>query len=209
LQVNVDTSLLRRVNVKESIVVEEERPAVDTDGEEQPQDEGSERLTQSVRRERLEKLADQIGENAVMDGERVVVEAGEPVVLHLELDREGIYSAIWWATALTENAHHRWRDAAEPLLQDGESVHTSALGGGYLVELERSTRDEAELLGWAQDAAPVDRIRELLQRFPEEVGKLPPEPVPDYLLPPEPELPPLGEVEADSDEERSDGDSSG
>jgi hypothetical protein len=181
---------------KEAEMVDEQLPDFEETGDDEQDDAaGPERLTHAVRRERLADLANRIGERAVLDGERVVVEAGEPVILHLELDREGLYTATWWATALTENAHHRWRDAAEPLLQGGESIHTSALGGGYLVELERTTRDEQEVLAWAGDPAPVERVRELLTRFPDEVGKLPPEPAPDYLLPPEPELPPLGEVD--------------
>lgn len=154
-----------------------------------------ERLTQAVRRERLGALAGKIGEHAQQDGDVVVVEAGEPVVLHIELDREGTYTLSWWATALTENSHHRWRDVANEILRDGESIHTSALGGGYLVEIVRTTRDESEALAWAGESAHVERTRELLTTFPEEVAKLPAEPVPDYLLPPEPELPPLGEVE--------------
>lgn len=173
------------------------------DGEQGADDAGAggERLSQADRREQLAELADRIGDQAVQDGDRVVVEAGEPVILHIEIDRDGLYTATWWATALTESGHHRWREVADELTQEGEAIYTSALGGGYLVEVERATRDVKQVRDWAGDDAPVERVRELLARFPEEVGKLPDEPVPDYLLPPEPEVPPLGEAEASEQEE--------
>lgn len=177
-------------------MVDEQTSGSGAEGEDQEEEAGSSsRLTQAQRRERLSAIAEQIGEHAQQDGDVVVVEAGEPVVLHLELGRDGEYTATWWATALTESAHHRWGDAASELLRGGESIHTSALGGGYLVEIERHTRDEDEVLSWAGEDEPVERVRELLQTFPEAVAKLPEEPTPDYLLPPEPELPPLGEVD--------------
>lgn len=199
-------------------MVDEQTSGAGAEGEDQEDQEEeagqASRLTQAQRRERLSGLAAQIGEHAQQDGDVVVVEAGEPVVLHLELSREGEYTATWWATALTDSAHHRWRDAAAELLHDGEAIHTSALGGGYLVEIERSTRDEGELLAWAGNSEQVDRVRELLRAFPEAVANLPEEPTPDYLLPPEPELPPLGEVdegvidEASSEEESEDAEES-
>lgn len=177
-------------------MVDEQTSGSGAEGEDQEEEAGSSgRLTQAQRRERLSGIAERIGEHAQQDGDVVVVEAGEPVVLHLELSREGEYSATWWATALTDSSHHRWRDAASELLRGGESIHTSALGGGYLVEIERFTRDEDEALAWATQDEPVERVRELLRAFPEAVAKLPEEPPPDYLLPPERELPPLGEVD--------------
>jgi hypothetical protein len=147
------------------------------------------RLTQAARRERIAELAAKVSDRGAQDGDRVVIEAGEPVVLHLDLDRDGVYTATWWATQLTEHGHHRWRDAAQPLLGEGEAIYTSALGGGYLVEIERSTRDEATVIAWIDDSAPSNRVRELLTQFPESVAALPVEPVPDYLIPPEPEAP--------------------
>jgi hypothetical protein len=189
--------------------------STESDVDEEDEDERAQepgRLTQAVRRERLASLKNQIGEHAQQDGDVVVIEAGEPVVLHIELDREGTYTLTWWATALTENGHHRWRDAASSLLQDGESIHTSALGGGYLIEIETSSRDEEEAVHLANDSARVERVRELLSSFPDAVAGLPNEPVPDYLLPPEPELPPLGEADAeqvaDEDDDGDDDDGS-
>ena len=177
---------------------------VDEQTSESGDTESGSRLSQAARREKLGELSEKIGDHAQQDGDTLVIEAGEPVVLHLELDRDGVYTATWWATALTEKAHHRWREVAEPLLRDGEAIHTSALGGGYLIEIEHNTSSEDEALAWTGDAAPVERVRELLHTFPEAVGELAPEPVPDYLLPPEPELPPLGEAEAGEDEESGD-----
>jgi hypothetical protein len=183
---------------------------IDDTGEDIPEDESNEspgdapeRLTQAVRRERLAQLRTQIGEQAQLDGDVVVVEVGEPVVLHVELDRDGVYTLTWWATQLTENAHHRWRDAAATILREGEEIHTSALGGGYLIEFHRTVNSHDEALALAQDQSLAARARELVSAFPEAVAALPPEPVPDYLLPPEPELPPLGEaeVEANGDED--------
>jgi hypothetical protein len=95
----------------------------------------ADRLTNAVRRERLTAIQSRIGEHAQLDGDVIVIEVGEPVVLHIELDRDAMYTLTWWATALTDNGHHRWRDAAASLLQDGESIHTSAsicLRGPYV-----------------------------------------------------------------------------
>ena len=182
----------------------EEQP-VDANHEEQLDDTIApepERLTQAVRRERLDALSASIGDHAQQDGDLIVVEVGEPVVLHVGLDREGEYTVTWWATALTDNAHHRWREAVAPLLRDGESVHTSALGGGYLVEITQTTRDENEVLRLASDSSKAERVRELLNAFPDAVGALPEEPVPDYLIPPEPEdADSEAEVEEDAPEE--------
>jgi hypothetical protein len=182
-------------------MVDEQQPEQVNDEEFEADDqtagEGPERLTQAVRRERLAQLRAKIGDHAQQDGDVIVVEPGEPVVLHVELDRDGVYTLTWWATALTDHGHHRWRDAAANLLRDGESIHTSALGGGFLIEIWQTTRDEATAVQLAADSSRVERVRELVSSFPEAVAALPDEPVPDYLLPPEPELPPLGEVEAD------------
>lgn len=161
------------------------------------------RLSQAARRERLAAVQEQVGEHAQLDGDVVVIEAGEPVVLHIELEREGLYTLTWWATALNETGHHLWRDAAAPLLNEGESIHTSALGGGYLIEIVQFTRDEDEAVRLAGDAERVERVRWLLSAFPEAVAALPEEPVPDYLLPPEPELPVLGEAEVEVDDDES------
>jgi hypothetical protein len=165
----------------------------------------SERLTQAVRRERLGQLRTEIGEQAQLDGDVVVVEVGEPVVLHIELDRDGVYTLTWWATQLTDSSHHRWREAAASILREGEEIHTSALGGGYLIEFNRTVDSHDEALALSQDSALVERVRELVTAFPEAVAALPPEPVPEYLLPPEPELPPLGEADAEEVETDPDG----
>lgn len=157
----------------------------------------SERLTQAMRKERLGQLRTRIGDQAQLDGDVVVVEVGEPVVLHIELDRDGVYTLTWWATQLTESSHHRWREAAASILRDGEEIHTSALGGGYLIEFDQTVDSHDDAVTLARDTVRVERVRELVTAFPEAVAALPPEPVPDYLLPPEPELPPLGEAEAE------------
>jgi hypothetical protein len=192
-------------------MVEEQQPdqmndqEIETDGD--GAEEGSERLTQAARRERLAELRAKIGDHAQQDGDVIVVEPGEPVVLHVELDRDGVHTLTWWATALTEHGHHRWRDAANALLRDQESIHTSALGGGFLIEIVQTTRDEATAVELSGESSYVDRVRELVSAFPDAVAALPEEPIPDYLIPPEPELPPLGEVEANSvdvDDEETD-----
>ncbi len=157
----------------------------------------SERLTLAVRKERLGQLRTQIGDQAQLDGDVVVVEVGEPVVLHIELDRDGVYKLTWWATQLTDSSHHRWREAAASILRDGEEIHTSALGGGYLIEFDQTVDSYDDAVNLAQDTVRVERVRELVTAFPQAVAALPPEPIPDYLLPPEPELPPLGEAEAE------------
>lgn len=164
---------------------------------EEASEQTTERLTQAVRRERLGQLRTDIGEQAQLDGDVVVVEVGEPVVLHVELDRDGVYTLTWWATQLTDSAHHRWREAAASILRDDEAIHTSALGGGYLIEFDRTVDSHDEALTLAQDTVLVERVRELVTAFPEAVAALPPEPVPDYLLPPEPELPLLGEADVE------------
>jgi hypothetical protein len=185
-------------------MVDERQPEQVTDDlveEEMDEDDqgGSEpdRLTQAVRRERLASLQSRIGEHAQQDGDVIVIEAGEPVVLHIELDRDGTYALTWWATSLSEHGHHRWRDAATTLLRDHESIHTSALGGGYLLEIEQTSRDEDEVVQLANDPERAERVRELVTAFPQAVAALPEEPIPDYLLPPEPELPLLGEADAE------------
>jgi hypothetical protein len=165
-------------------VVEEEQTPVE---EESPEDEAPGRLSAAARRERLGELARQLGDRGALDGDTVVVEVGEPVVLHIELDREGAYTATWWVTVQAEAGHHRWRDVAGELLGEGEEIATSALGGGFLVEVRRETRSADEALAWATDASPVERVHELMRLFPERVAALEPEPIPDFLVPPEPE----------------------
>jgi hypothetical protein len=56
----------------------------------------------------------------------------------------------------------------------------------------------------ANNSERVERVRTLVAEFPKAVAALPEEPVPDYLLPPEPELPLLGEAEAESEPEDDD-----
>ena len=180
-----------------------EEPGNDDDAGQDSDDSSPDRLSQAARRERLAALQAAIGDHAQLDGDVIVIEAGEPVVLHVELDRDGTHTLTWWATSLTEAGHHRWRDAAEPLLLEGETIHTSALGGGYLVEIVQTTRNESEALELAADVQRVERVRQLLNEFPEAIAELPEEPVPDYLLPPEPELPVLGEAEVEETSDES------
>lgn len=140
-------------------------------------------LTAAMRRELLGTLAEELGDGAVIEGDKVIVEAGQDVALYGQIDRDGTIVLTWWMTATAPNGHPRWREAAATILSEGEGIYTSALGGGFLVEVERrlpTVRDAARL---ARSPKPAERVRELINAFQESVASLPPEPTPEYLLP--------------------------
>jgi hypothetical protein len=66
---------------------------------------------------------------------------------------------------------------------EGEAIHTSALGGGFLVEVERQAKSIQEATALARDRTFAERVSALIAAYPDAVTKLPVEPVPDYLLP--------------------------
>lgn len=140
-------------------------------------------LSQAARRERLSELAEAIGETAVIEGEKLIVETGEPVALYFHVMPDGTFMLTRWMTASNPNGHPRWREAAEIILKPGESIHTSALGGGFLIEIEREVATIEDAIKAGQDASIAERVQQLAAEFPEAVALLDPEPVPDYLLP--------------------------
>jgi hypothetical protein len=140
-------------------------------------------LSQAARRERLAELATAIGETAVVEGDKLIVETGEPVALYFYVQPDGTFLMNRWLTATSPNGHPRWREAADLVLQPGESIHTSALGGGFLIEIEREAPSIDAAIAIGQDAAFAERVQHLATEFPEAVALLDPEEVPDYLLP--------------------------
>lgn len=140
-------------------------------------------LTTAVRRERLAELAGAIGETAIVEGDKLIVETGEPVALYARIEPDGAITLTWWMTGATSTAHPRWAEAAQTILRQGESIHTSALGGGFLVEVERQAKSIQEATALARDRAFAERVLALIAAYPDAVSKLPAEPVPDYLLP--------------------------
>lgn len=142
-------------------------------------------LSQAARRERLAELSQVIGETAVVEGDRLIVETGEPVALYFHVEPDGTFLMIRWMTATNPNGHPRWREAAEMIVQPGESIHTSALGGGFLIEVERRAKTIDEAIALGKDASIPERVQQLVAEFPEAVALLDPEAVPDYLLPPQ------------------------
>ena len=141
------------------------------------------KLSAAARKDLLAELARQIGENAVIDGDAVIVETGEPIALYYRVESDGAIVLTWWLTAPAPVGHHHWRDAAATITGEGEAISTSALGGSFLIEVERrteSTREAAELV---RATEPAERVQALAAAYPEAVASLPPEPVPDYLLP--------------------------
>lgn len=141
-------------------------------------------LTVAMRRELLAELAREIGETAVIEGDRLLLEAGQDVVLNGHVAPDGTIVLTWWMTAMAPQGHPRWRDVAAQLTGQGEAIYTSALGGGFLVEIEHRAATPREAARLARSPKPVERVRELVAAFPEAVAALPPEPVPEYLLPP-------------------------
>ncbi len=141
------------------------------------------KLSAAARKDLLAELAREIGENAVIDGDTVIVEAGEPIALYCRVEPDGVIVLTWWLTAPALVGHHRWRDAAATITGEDESIYTSALGGSFLIEVERRTESTREAAKLARSAKPAERVRALAAAYPEAVAALPPEPVPDYLLP--------------------------
>lgn len=144
-------------------------------------------LSQAARREQLEALSQALGESsgAVVEGDKLIQEAGQGVAIHGRVDSDGSYGLVWWMTSFSPSGHPGWRQAASRLTQAGEAIYTSALGGGYLVEVEHKAMSEREAVQLARSQEPVERVLWLIEHFPEELSKLTPEPVPSYLLPPE------------------------
>ncbi len=154
----------------------DEQPTIETTEPEKPT------LSAAARRERLGELAEAIGETAVVEGDKVNVETGEPVATYYHVEPDGNFLLIRWMTASSPTGHPRWREAAEMIVQPGESIHTSALGGGFLIELERRAATIEQAIALGKDAAITARVQHLATEFPEAVALLDPEPVPDYLL---------------------------
>jgi len=142
-------------------------------------------LSQAARREKLSELAQAIGATASVEGDKVIVESGEMVALYYYIQPDGTIQMIRWMTANNPNGHPRWREAAEVIVQPGESIHTSALGGGFLIEVERFAPSIDAAVDLGKDAAFAERVQQLAAEFPEAVALLEPEDVPDYLLPQE------------------------
>ncbi len=140
-------------------------------------------LSQAARRERLSELAAAIGETAVVESDKLIVETGEPVALYFYVLPDGTFMLMRWMTASNPAGHPRWREAAEMILQPGESIHTSALGGGFLIEIEREIATIDAAIALSKDAAVAERVQQLAVEFPEAVALLEPEDVPAYLLP--------------------------
>ncbi len=157
----------------------EEQPA------QEPIEEPKPTLSQAARREKLGELAQAIGETAVVEGDKLIVETGEPVALYFHVQPDGSIQMTRWMTATNPNGHPKWREAADVVLRPGESIHTSALGGGFLIEIVRevATIDDALKLG--KDPSYAERVQQLAAEFPEAIAILDPEDVPDYLLPEE------------------------
>lgn len=140
-------------------------------------------LSQTARRERLVELAGAIGDTAVVESDKVIVETGEQVALYFYVLPDGSFQMTRWMTANNPNGHPRWREAAELILQPGESIHTSALGGGFLIEIEREVATPEAAIALGKDESVAERVKQLAAEFPEAVALLDPEEVPDYLLP--------------------------
>ncbi len=141
------------------------------------------KLSAAARKDLLAELAREIGENAVIDGDAVIVESGEPIALYCRVESDGVIDLTWWLTAPAPIGHYRWRDAAATITGENEAIYTSALGGSFLIEVERRTESSREAVKLARSTKPVERVRMLAATYPDAVAALPPEPVPDYLLP--------------------------
>lgn len=139
--------------------------------------------TAAVRRDLLTELATAIGENAIIEGDKLIVERGEAVALYIHVQPDGSFKLIKWMTTSTPTGHPRWREAASLILQPGEAIYTSALGGGFLIEIEQQASTVAAAVQLANDPTAAQRIQSLAAEFPEAIGLLDPEDVPEYLLP--------------------------
>ncbi|MGA7669284.1 MAG: hypothetical protein WBW04_02615 [Nitrolancea sp.] len=142
-------------------------------------------LSQAARREKLGELAQAIGALASVEGDKVIVESGEAVALYYYIQPDGTIQMIRWMTANNPNGHPRWREAAEVVVQPGEAIYTSALGGGFLIEVERIAETVDAAVAMGKDASSIERVQQLVAEFPEAIALLDPEDVPDYLLPQE------------------------
>jgi len=138
-----------------------------------------------MRREILADLAREIGAGATVEGDRMMLDAGQGVALEGHVEPDGTIALTWWMTATAPQGHPRWRDVAAEITREGEAIYTSALGGGFLVEVTQQSATAREAARLARSPKPVERVRELIATFPERVAALPPEPVPEYLLPEE------------------------
>ena len=148
--------------------IHERKKGIGTMAEEQAEQQVAEEakpvLSQAARRERLSELADAIGENAVVEGDKLIVETGEPVAIYFYVQPDGSFMLTRWMTASTPNGHPRWREAAEMILNPSESIHTSALGGGFLIEIEREIATIQDAVALSRDnadrgAGPAARSR--------------------------------------------------
>lgn len=148
----------------------------------EPAEEPRPSLSAAARRDLLAELAGRIGETAVIEGDKLIVETGDPVALYIRVESSGSYGMTWWMTSTSPLGHPRWREAAETILTGGESIHTSALGGGFLVEIERQAASEAEVLRLIEDRSLAERVHAISEAFPVALAELPEEDVPDYLL---------------------------
>lgn len=168
----------RRSRPKENRLTAEESTSPEPTASEKPA-----ATSAAARRDLLNELAAAIGDNAILEGDKVIVERGESVALYIHVEPDGTFTLTKWMTATTPTGHPRWREAADLILQPGESIHTSALGGGFLIEIEQRASTVAEAVKLANDATAAERIQALATEFPEAVALLDPEDVPDYLLP--------------------------
>lgn len=151
-------------------------------GIDQP-DERRQNLSAAARRELLAELGNALGGAAAIEGDRLILEAGEGVAIHGRVEPDGTIGLIWWLTDAAPSGHPRWREVAAALTGPGEAIYTSALGGGYVVEVEQRAASVAEAARLTKGTRPVERVRALATSFVDAVAALPPEPVPDYLLP--------------------------
>lgn len=160
-------------------------PAGDAGAEAPVVTERRQTLTVAMRREILGDLAREIGAGATVEGDRLMLDAGQGVALEGQVEPDGTIVLTWWMTATAPQGHPRWRNVAAELTGEGEAIYTSALGGGFLVEVTQQSATAREAARLARSPKPVERVRALIATFPERVAALPPEPVPEYLLPEE------------------------
>jgi hypothetical protein len=154
------------------------------EGDQQPATmERHQKLSTAARKDLLTELAREIGDHAVVDGDSVIVERGDPVALYCHVQPDGTIVLTWWRTATASTAHHCWREAAASILAEGEAIYTSALGGSFLIEVERRAASPREAAKLARSTKPAERVQTLATSYPKVVATLPPEPAPDYLLP--------------------------
>ena len=152
--------------------------------DEQPEERPESRTSSAAeRKELLAQLAGRIGSAATVEGDRVLVETGDPVAIYADIEPGGTIGLTWWMTGSSSVGHPRWRDAAATVIRDGEAIYASALGGGFLAEVARRATSIGEAAQWIHDRATIDRVHALIQAYSEALAALPPEPVPDELRP--------------------------